>query len=311
MNALLVGRHDDRHVELLRSALRLRCSVKVLHLGLPAARYRCRVDNARVDIGVDDVTYGLADASSGLLMALPFAVNRPPLVATDDAFAAREWDTTLRAAFAAWGEVNEAGWFIAPDADRLQDSKPYLMLLAARLGLPVPRWTIATSVEPRQLPVVGKAINGWQEVAAGRYFNTTRLTSRQFDSLTRQDLTTPTFIQDYIPHRVELRVFCVGDGVVAVRKEARSDETDFRLVHTSEAMKVSVVDRNVLPATFTGGLRALMARLSVQYCCFDVAIDGSEYWLLDVNPTGTWAYLHDDFGLDITPLLVELMVDDD
>lgn len=250
------------------------------------------------------MTISLETAAGACLIALPFAVNRPPLVAEAEGFALREWHTSITSLLRIWGEVNHEGWQVSFDALELQDSKPFLLWLAGRFGLAIPTWEVYRGIRLPD-PLVGKAINAYQEVAPSTYYSTRKIPSETRQALRRTSLDTPALTQEYIEHDTELRVYVSGSREVAamLKRKTRQSIDDFRTARTLDLQCTRVDD--VQAYLDVEKVRSYMNHLQLRYCAFDFLLLRDRALLVDVNPVGSWAYLAHDFGLDLTSEIVE------
>jgi glutathione synthase/RimK-type ligase-like ATP-grasp enzyme len=112
----------------------------------------------------------------------------------------------------------------------------------------------------------------------------------------------PLWLQTYLKHERELRVFIAGNSEFAVQLESFSSSiVDFRLLDSTNADAQIVV----VPPELSVTARRLMKRLGLNYCVFDIIVDADgTFWFVDVNPLGTWDYLEKDFGLSLTDKIV-------
>lgn len=305
---LIIGRFDDVHVGKASEYFRRRGKpCDVLTLGLPASHYAVRSTLDRAIIRVDDQAFDV-DAYSNVLY-LPFAVNLPPLINFDegfDSFARREWDAALRSILQIWHQSNSGKWLIMPGADDLQNRKLYLLTQAARNGLSIPPMLLTNKFAEVEIDnlarqVVAKAINSWQEIRPGRYFNTALLAPSQRVLIGQTGrLEAPALLQEYIPHTVEQRLYQVGSTQLIVELQIRNGVVDSRV-------KDGVDSASIVHEVFRqeSEARTLSRALGLRYVCYDFLVtEKAEVWLTDVNPTGSWAYLESEHGLDLTtPIL--------
>ncbi|WP_256788550.1 RimK family alpha-L-glutamate ligase [Frankia sp. AvcI1] len=301
---LVIGRHDDQHVARCAAVLGAAGrTCEVLWLGLARQRYRIHGDLASMELGLDGRRYPLADYRH--VLCLPMAVNRPSMVDTDgDEFGEREWNALLRSVLVRSAAHSPAAWLIHPDADLLQDRKIALLQCAARAcpELAIPPTVITNELLDADVALLGdrivvKPINAWQEVSPGRYFNTTLLTDAALAKIRQVGpLDTPTIFQRFLPHSIEYRCYCVHNAVLTVRLQVAPGSADSRLPGASQGATVTTDEQDFAPA-----LREITRSLRVHYCCFDMVMDGSgRSWLTDINPTGSWRYLENQFDCDLT-----------
>lgn len=302
-----IARHDDPHVPLVDTFCRQAgLEHRSIALGLATRNYALHSNETALGMTYDGYTYTAESVGGAFIINLPFAVDQPPVIAgTNSSFAQREWSAFIKSMMRQWHSADPEKWFIAPGAEGLQDSKLYL-LDVARLTmkhLKVPPTSCGTSIKPNAhgRPVVAKAINMWQEVSAGQYFNTTLLSEAHSVRAIKDGLNTPAIVQEFMPHNRELRVYYSHGKFTAIEIAEESDRPpiDFRLIRKSPRPTVS---KTVVPEEVKEDVHHLADLLMLEYLVCDIAQipERGGYYLFDVNPIGSWQYFHSEFGLDIT-----------
>ena len=300
---ILVGRFDDPHTDLIQRA---HGSVCFLPLGLGPSNYKLFVGPKEASVAFGDVLFDRARVTASDLVFLPLAVNKPALVDTEDQFSLREWSATLESIFCLWNIWNGRGWLISPSAQLLQDRKPYLLCVGDQPELHIPAWRVAVDMPGSEYLAgshVAKAINSWQEVEPGSYFNTTLLEGFSEEALAAES-NTPNLIQQYLRHRKEVRAYVAGDQVIAVELSVPdgAEQADLRIAAGVAARKF------VVPVRIADCLRRINLLLDLHYCCFDLVQKDSSWWLLDINPAGTWHFLAKRYNIDVTGNIVRGLI---
>lgn len=310
-HVVLAARYDDPHIRLIEVALtQLGIGCTTLPLGLDAAEYDIEVDAGRTRVRCRSSDIDTKMIRDSALICLPFAVNRPPIVQAADAFGAREWKACFDSIFRIWGRESGGGWLIEPNALELQDSKLFLLHLLERRGIRVPEWAVSNHLGlPDSGAIVGKPINAWEEVSPGQYFTTTVISDELRDEVAHVRLATPAYVQEHVGHDAEARVYVAAGRATAVMFELRVGEAapiDFRL-GDAQTMSCRLLTDPAAELPIAE-LIGFTAELGLRYCVFDVVLRGDEQMVVDVNPAGSWAYLEDVFGIDISrPLLGDLL----
>jgi hypothetical protein len=161
---------------------------------------------------------------------------------------------------------------------------------AVRVGLPVPPFRIST---PIRLPgavtgdVVAKAISADEEIEPTRYFSTVRLQEPETVELRDQQVTTPSFLQEYVEPRYEFRAYFILGKMITIRLQPSAGHVDIR--HAAREEMRPAVDR--LPAPLEAALAAFAHDFELNYCAFDlIAPLEGEPVLIDITPAGSWDY---------------------
>lgn len=305
MNVLLIYQGSDHHAVLVKEVLaRQGHDVVELRLGEPSEYYE--VSGSILEPVIETVG-GRIDsevARRSVVLLLLFAANAPDAVSSSKVFVAREWNTLFSNAIEMWERNSPRPWLIGQSQLHLRDRKPLLLRIAAELGARIPETVLATT--PRGLHSanewVAKAINVWQEVSPGRYFNTRLLASEEVARIEGERFEGPLFLQRYVRHEVEHRVYVAGDAAIGVRiRNPDPLVVDFRLVDHYHAQLELIAP----PAEVTLLLRRIMHHFGMNYCVFDLAeVDDGEWVLFDINSVGSWDYLEKWHGLSLTEAIL-------
>jgi hypothetical protein len=233
-------------------------------------------------------------------------MNDPhPISGATHPFAQREWNALLSSVIRIWERASPRPWLLGAQSADWRDRKLELLAAAEEDGARVPPGHVLTVVEPGGVGDrnwVAKAINGWEEIRPGKFFNTRLLSKMDAKGLESRRLDGPLWLQTYLKHERELRVFIAGNSEFAVQLASFSSSiVDFRLLDSTNADAQIVV----VPPELSVTARRLMKRLGLNYCVFDIIVDADgTFWFVDVNPLGTWDYLEKDFGLSLTDKIV-------
>lgn len=243
-------------------------------------------------------------------------IRRPKLVGTHpetgvDAFIRSELRALFENIYALPGIrfVNE--YF---QAERARAKFPQL-LLAAELGVKVPKTLITTSPEAAEAFALGigeyllvKAVqtgnierNGVQQGLPAR-----RVSVESFLPLIRLVANSPVQLQEYVRKSYELRVTVIGDAVFTVRIDSQLDprtEVDWR-PYTKLSPHKAVRTPKILQSFCTRFLH----RQGLHYGAFDfIVTPDDEYVFLENNPSGQYLWLERETSVPITDALVDFL----
>jgi len=115
----------------------------------------------------------------------------------------------------------------------------------------------------------------------------------------------PVFIQDCLENKVDLRVTVVGNSVfpVEILKNGKGIEGDWRKTKKDDLNYRSVE----IPETVSTRILALMKVLNLKFGGVDLIFADGNYYFIEVNPTGEWAWLVYHTGLPIDKTIVNLL----
>ncbi len=116
----------------------------------------------------------------------------------------------------------------------------------------------------------------------------------------------PVIIQEYVQTKVDLRVTVIADKVYSVKitkdKEGINDDwrkfkddVEFIPFELPEEIKIKCLQ--------------LLKRFNLLFGAIDLAYDGNEYYFIEINPTGEWAWLVDAAGQFIYKDIVDVLIE--
>ncbi|MEV0414194.1 ATP-grasp ribosomal peptide maturase [Streptomyces sp. NPDC050448] len=112
---------------------------------------------------------------------------------------------------------------------------------------------------------------------------------------------TAHLFQRCIDKTADVRVTVMGEQIFAVRID--SGLLDWRTDY--EKLTYSVVE---LPPGATDSIRAYLKHFGLVFGAFDFAIDKvGQWWFLECNPSGQWAWLEPETGLPMTSAMANLL----
>ncbi|QIS04725.1 hypothetical protein F5X71_22480 [Nocardia brasiliensis] len=307
-SVLIVSESDDLHATAMAATLREFHGLSAIQLDLrdfPRESGSFRLDRYGTARSVSHLI-GLDDVRS-VWWRRPHPTQPPAGVrVSDNDFRQAECDGFIQGLL--WSIP--AHWVNDPGADRTAARKIVQLETALRAGFAVPETLITNDpdearsfAESRPGPVVYKRTG----TSRAEFAETRIITEQDYDRLTGIRAA-PTTFQDYVDAECDLRVVWV-DGVewtVRIDSQAGVGRVDSRL-DTS----VDFVPEH-LPASVSKSLATLMGALGLSFGVLDIrlGLDG-EYYFLEVNPQGQFAYLEIKTGLPIFRSLANLLVDGD
>lgn len=213
------------------------------------------------------------------------------------------------------GLITDPGirWVNPPEATDRAERKIYQLRIAEAHGLRVPQTivsgdqaTLADFAE-REGRVICKPISQGL-VSSGDHayaVHTHEVTPREIcETPTPGGI--PTLLQQCIPKGTDVRVTVIGEAAFAVDIiTAPGAAIDWRA--TRDGLRYRLCD---LPAEVHNACRSLMKALGITYGAFDfVRTEKSEWFFLEVNPAGEWAWLDVELGLSMRDKLIDLLYD--
>lgn len=192
----------------------------------------------------------------------------------------------------------DARWMNPLWAARRAENKLVQLRLATRVGMKVPPTVVTTSrqiAEQHQQavgPCIVKAVSSAYFAFSDSAFMFTRDLADALDLDLPDWVCQPVVVQRRIDPRVDVRVFVVGDYVVAAGTVVEGD--DWRL-----RSELAVWVPFELGEAHRVQCLSLARHLGIAYGAMDFAFDGEELWFLECNQAGEFAFVDRPLQLGI------------
>lgn len=222
-----------------------------------------------------------------------------------DVFSRIQWAAFMRNLMI----FDEVNWVNDPTATYRAEHKAVQLARASEVGFAVPD-TIMTNAPSakilKSLPAC-LAIKGVDTVLLRdgdqEMFGFTTIEAA--DSLTPSAWrSAPATVQAALTDKLDIRVTMVGDRLFAtsITVNGKGVPGDWRC----EKRNVRFTAYE-LPVEIARLCQSLMGALDLAFGGIDLALQGNQYFFLEVNPTGEWAWLVDGAGLPIDKAIAELL----
>jgi glutathione synthase/RimK-type ligase-like ATP-grasp enzyme len=190
-----------------------------------------------------------------------------------------------------------------PSVMRVANNKVFQSSIASRCGLNIPDFNITNDfnqVPSESKKLIVKPVASGQVIYGNEkeYVQTNLMDSRfPLDYLKYS----PSYFQDYIDKDFEVRVTIVGENCFPVKIESE-DNVDWRIDNN----KVLYSEFS-LPEFIKHKLKKFMSACSMQFGCFDLLYRDGEWFFLEMNANGQWAWLEFELEIDISKSIVDLL----
>lgn len=202
-----------------------------------------------------------------------------------------QWNAFLRSLMV----FDDARWMNHPANTYKAETKPYQLLAAARCGFSVPHTIIGNDVvEVQQQFHDDLALKSVDTV----YLRENRDALFAYTSIVRSEALSdeifhqaPAISQEFLSPKIDLRVTIVGSAVFAYKILANGYAApgDWRL-HKREELTYS---HYTLPENVSDRCVALCSNLKLPFGAIDLIEKNGEFFFIEINPTGEWAWLPD------------------
>jgi glutathione synthase/RimK-type ligase-like ATP-grasp enzyme len=117
----------------------------------------------------------------------------------------------------------------------------------------------------------------------------------------------PTFLQEFVPKRLDVRVTVIDDRLFAVGIETQGVESARADLRAAEVYDLP--HRPIeLPPPVAAACKALVDRLGLRFGAIDLLLTPEgEFVFLEINPNGQWYWLEEITGLPMTAALCDLL----
>lgn len=211
--------------------------------------------------------------------------------------------------------LRNAYWISDIDAIRRAENKIYQQLLAEEIGFNIPDGIITNHPTSFQSFIKGRKEGciikpifsgqiGWPEMK-----NVVFTSKLESEPQSQQIELCPSYLQERIEKRYDVRVTLVGDEIFAARIDSQSNRetiTDWRVGENILPHQVVT-----LPDSVQAQCRELLRRLGLQFGAIDfVETPEGEYIFLEINPNGQWAWIETQTGLPISDTIAKKLVNE-
>ena len=230
-----------------------------------------------------------------------------PARSTHDLFVRPQWSAFLRALMV----YEQCRWINHPGATYRAETKPLQLATAARMGFAVPTTIITNSVDAvmaarqelgetvavKPLEVLSIEGSGWQTFGFTSLLEMSDLGHASLDDA-------PTIVQRGLMKKTDVRVTVVGEEVFGAEILADGSPIygDWRL-RKGDARASALA----LPESVAQRCVELVRTFGLSFGAIDLAIESGEYYFLELNPTGEWAWLVDEAGLAVDEAIGALL----
>ena len=231
--------------------------------------------------------------------------GQPP----EELFSRQQWTTFICNLML----FDEARWINDPAATYRAELKGVQLSTAARIGFAVPETIVTNAPHPNLLADESSrvAIKGLDTVllrdGGDEMFGFTTF-DRAKTLVQAEWRSAPAIIQAALTRKLDIRVTVVEERVFAASIEANGMPIadDWRRMKSGAEFR-----RHKLPPKIVQRCVELIRVLGLRFGGIDLAYQDGEYFFLEVNPTGEWAWLVDSAGLPIDAAIAEALTRED
>lgn len=207
--------------------------------------------------------------------------------------------------------LSTAFWISPLSAIREAENKIWQLKVAKEIGFCIPDSTITNTpsrynifMDRNNHDCVVKALSS---AKLGKESDEVAFTHKLEQSYDEQTIKLcPSYLQQYIHRDYDVRVIVIGTEVYAFSIRLADGNTDFIDWRAEEApLKYEHV---VIPEDVSRMCQCLVKKMNLSFGAIDLikGIDGN-YYFLEINPNGQWAWLEAETGVRLSDKIVDLL----
>lgn len=201
-------------------------------------------------------------------------------------------------------------WFSSPINISLAEDKPRQLLLANKIGFNIPQSIISNNFSHiiSRTPSENLIAKPLRQALISGYDEKVVFTSR-IPKITQEHEASisfaPSIFQQEIIKRFDVRVTVVGPKVFPVAiwsQENTETEVDWR-----KGGNINLVHEHIdIPSNIKDKCIELVKMLGLKFGAIDLICDkNNNYWFLEINPNGQWAWIENQTKLPIASTIVD------
>ncbi len=201
-------------------------------------------------------------------------------------------------------------WVSRVECIRQAENKIYQLLLSQKLGFAIPPSVVTSD------PVVAKsflASHGEvivKPLKSGLIQDTPRervvFTSKIQELDSSRIPGHPNYFQKQINKRCDLRITVVGNKLFPA--EIHSQDVEDSIIDWRKGSEHVKYGKHILPTEIESKCLDLVRALGLEFAAIDMILDREgNYYFLEINPNGQWAWLEKSLDFDISGAIVDLM----
>jgi len=213
--------------------------------------------------------------------------------------------------------IDNVFWINDPDKNHIAENKVYQLKFAQETGLRIPKTCITNDKEEAMHfiqecggKIVAKALySPLIEEASKDYFIFTNIIESIEDIQGCEFSLAPTIFQELLTEKTDYRLTIVGNdcfSVKVIRESNKGISEDWRII--KEGLKFQPCS---LPVDITDKCIAMVKKLGLVFGAIDLVQVSNEFYFLEINPNGEWAWLQKESGLPIAETLVSYLIKGD
>ena len=213
--------------------------------------------------------------------------------------------------------IDNVFWVNDPDKNHIAENKICQLKLAQEIGLQIPKTCITNDkkeairfIQRCRGKMVAKALYlPLIEEKDKDYFIFTSIVESIEEIPKREFGLAPTIFQELLTRKTDYRLTIIGNDCFSVKVIRESNEgisNDWRII--KEGLKFQPCE---LPSDIIDKCIKMVKKLGLVFGAIDLVQTHNEFYFLEINPNGEWAWLQKESKLPIAETLVDYLIKGD
>lgn len=211
--------------------------------------------------------------------------------------------------------LSNAKWLNNVFNIRLAENKINQLLLARSIGFLIPKSLITNRPNDAQRFISVNKSTVFKSIKCGlvsennttsRFLFTTKIDNKYIDNIS-SIISMPTYFQEEIVKHSDIRVTIVGGSIFSAEIYSQTNEntiTDWR--NSREILPHKSIE---LPSEIADKCFEICHGLKLNFGAIDLIKDqNNNYWFLEINPNGQWAWLEKILGFKIADSIIDYLL---
>ena len=263
------------------------------------------LDKDEIVLCIDGEQYLLSNMYlKSIYFRAPVFIRSNKAYSIDEQLYRSQWSSFLRNLVV----FDKAKWMNHPVNTYLSENKIYQLKMAKSEGLLTPK-TFVCNALPKEIENGKNYIVKSLDTALfydNQYEYFTYSIKKKGSELSQCSINdAPVILQECLENKIDLRITVVGNVLfpVSIENNFGGIDGDWRKTR-KEDLRYRTIE---LPKEIQNGLRVLVSNLGLVFAGIDMAFIDGDYYFVEANPTGEWAWLQNALGIRIDKAIVDYL----
>jgi glutathione synthase/RimK-type ligase-like ATP-grasp enzyme len=215
---------------------------------------------------------------------------------------------------AVWTNLHDILWVSKPENIRKASMKLFQLRVASQLGFRIPNSIVTNDIKRAESFIKSNNKVVVKVLTSPALYSRERVGEIYTHLLTKDDLKLlfsvefgPTFLQEFIPKTLDVRVTVIGKSLFAAAIDSvpyGEAKIDFRRSKIYNLPHKAIE----LPNAIKHNCIKLVKHLGLQFGAIDLLFTPKgDYFFLEINPNGQWLWIEETTGMPLTDAMCDLL----